>query len=60
MSWNPNSKKHKATHGGYRDKPTQGQVNGLMNMYAGIAAVKLPPLPEKEIVPIGTQLKLSL
>ena len=33
MSWNPNSGKHKAMHGGYRKKPPQNQVNALLDMY---------------------------
>lgn len=36
MSWNPNSKKHKATHGGYRDKPTKGQVQANLDFWAGL------------------------
>jgi hypothetical protein len=35
MSFNPNSAKHKAKHGGYQSKPSKGQVKGLLNLYAG-------------------------
>lgn len=36
MSWNPNSQKHRAMHGGYKSKPAKSQVNALLNMYAKI------------------------
>jgi len=32
----PNSKKHKASHCGYKQKPTKQAVNSLMELYAGI------------------------
>jgi hypothetical protein len=44
MSWHPNSNKHKATHCGYKSKPTQGQVTMLLSMYSGVA-----PLPKKKL-----------
>lgn len=33
MSYNPNSKKHKATHGGYRAKPTRTQVKANLDFW---------------------------
>lgn len=39
MGFNPNSAKHKAQHGGYKQKPTRGQVKGLLNLYAGCQMV---------------------
>ncbi len=36
MSWNPNTNKHKASHGGYKGRPTRSEVNALLNLYAGI------------------------
>jgi len=59
MSMYHNQKVYKAKHGGYRDKPTKGQVNGLLDLYAGIASVKIN-IPEKATQPPGTQLKLKL
>lgn len=35
MSWHPNSNKHKANHCGYKQKPTKGQVNALIDLYKG-------------------------
>ena len=49
--------KHKANHGGYRKKPTKGQVRGLMNMYLGISNITIQK-PVKKV--IGVQLKLEL
>jgi hypothetical protein len=34
MGFNPNSAKHKAQHGGYKSKPTKGQVKALLNLYS--------------------------
>lgn len=36
MSWNPNSQKHRAMHGGYKTKPTKSQVNALLNLYSDV------------------------
>ncbi len=33
MSWNPNSNKHKAMHGGYKGKPTKSQVKTTINFF---------------------------
>lgn len=33
MNYNPNSKKHKAMHGGYRTKPTKAQVQATLNFF---------------------------
>jgi hypothetical protein len=33
MNYNPNSKKHKAMHGGYRTKPTKSQVQATLNFF---------------------------
>ena len=56
-NWHPNSNKHKATHGGYRVKPSRKDVNALMGMYAGVAQVsaKITPVKKQE----GAQLKLN-
>ena len=56
MSGNPNSKKHKAMHGGYRQKPTRSQVNAVLNLYASVATeIKQRPIKKVE----GAQLKLE-
>jgi hypothetical protein len=39
MSWNPNTNKHKAQHGGYKGRPTRSEVNALLNLYGGIHAI---------------------
>jgi hypothetical protein len=36
MSWNPNSAKHKAMHGGYRQKPTQEQVKATLSFFGSV------------------------
>jgi len=33
-NWNPNSAKHKANHGGYREKPTRSQVKANLDFWA--------------------------
>jgi hypothetical protein len=57
MSHHPNSKKHKANHCGYKQKPSQGTIKGLLDLYAGIAeaagTLKKPLEPKP-----GTQLSL--
>lgn len=35
MNWHPNSAKHKATHGGYKGKPTQQQVRATLSFFSG-------------------------
>ncbi len=35
MNWHPNKAKHKATHRGYKSKPTKSQVNALLDLYSG-------------------------
>ena len=53
MSWNLNSQKHKAMHGGYKQKPSQLQVSALLSMYKETMAVEKPK--EKKV---GVQLKI--
>jgi hypothetical protein len=55
-----NSKKHKAMHGGYRDKPSQGAIKALCNMYQAIGEIKFSDTEEKASLPPGTQLSLNL
>ena len=38
---NPNSKKHKANHAGYRDKPGRRAIDALCGMYAAIGNVEI-------------------
>jgi hypothetical protein len=33
-NWNPNSRKHKAMHGGYKGKPTKESVSALLGLYS--------------------------
>ena len=33
MNYNPNSKKHKASHGGYKSKPTKKQVQATLSFF---------------------------
>jgi hypothetical protein len=56
MSWNPNSNKHKAMHGGYKQKPTRSAVKGLLNLYAGIHTAELTQRVKKQE---GSQLKFD-
>ena len=56
MSWNPNSNKHKAQHGGYKQKPTKASINSLLCLYAAICEVSPEKLPSKQK---GSQLKLD-
>ena len=49
---------HKAKHGGYRQKPSKGQVSSLMALYQGISEVEVKPRPVKKQVFV--QLKLEL
>jgi hypothetical protein len=48
MSWNPNSNKHKAQHGGYKQKPTRQQVKALLDLYAGVQVVNRTKPTKKE------------
>ena len=56
MSWNPNSNKHKAQHGGYKQKPTRQQVKALLDLYAGVQVVNRTK-PTKKIE--GNQLSFD-
>jgi|688.fasta_scaffold1548714_1 hypothetical protein len=38
-NWNPNSKKHKAQHCGYKVKPTKQNVNSLLNLYSACSVI---------------------
>jgi len=33
MNYNPNSKKHKASHGGYKAKPSKAQVQATLSFF---------------------------
>lgn len=46
--------KHKAMHGGYKNKPTRQSVNALLDMYAACFEEKKQPSK------VGIQLKLEL
>ena len=66
MSYNPNSKKHKANHCGYRTKPTRTQVQATLNFFdtsdfANFAKIATVIATSEEVKPIlGTQLKMKL
>jgi hypothetical protein len=49
-------RKHRANHGNYFKKPTKGEVNGLLRLYAGVRLNT--KTPTKKVV--GVQLKLKL
>lgn len=53
---NPNTKKHKAQHGGYKKKPTQQAINALLDLYAGVAS--LPEITKPRKSEPGVQLTL--
>ena len=53
IMWHPNSSKHKATHGGYKGKPTKAQVTATLSFFSGVA-----PLPKTRTKKCGTQLNL--
>ena len=58
-TWNPNSNKHKAQHGGYKQRPSRGSVNALLGLYASCQAVakEMPkPIVKKEV---EVQLKIN-
>lgn len=63
MTWNPNSAKHKAEHGGYRDKPTKSELKANFDFWASIKnfPVKVANVSSTSGTskPIGTQLKLN-
>ena len=52
MTFHPNSKKHKAEHGGYNSKPTKKEVKANLDFWAGM----LTPggIQKKETIMIGT------
>jgi hypothetical protein len=57
-NWNPNSRKHRAMHGGYNGKPTKESVSALLGLYSSCQVDK------KELVVVNkkesnTQLKLD-
>jgi hypothetical protein len=56
MSWNPNSGKHRAMHGGYRGKPTKGAVNALLGLYAEVKKCNVVSITKKQE---GVQLKFD-
>jgi hypothetical protein len=56
MSWNPNSNKHKAMHGGYKQKPTKSSINSLLCLYADICQVSPEKLQKNKK---GSQLKFD-
>lgn len=57
MSWHPNSNKHKAQHGGYKQKPSKSQVKALLNLYVGVSTtVALKNAVKKQE---GAQLKFD-
>ncbi len=64
MSWNPNSAKHKAEHGGYRDKPTQKEVRANLDFWASMRNFPVDKVVNVSSTPgltkpKGTQLKLN-
>lgn len=61
MSYNPNSKRHKANHGGYRTKPSKAKVKAILNFFDTSDFNKVVVVVEKpeEVKPkLGTQLEL--
>ena len=53
MSWHPNKAKHKAMHGGYRNKPTQQEIKATLSFFMGTTLIK-----GREEKKIYTQLNL--
>ena len=66
-----NTKKHKAQHGGYRDKPTKKAINANLNFWAALKNTDVDDLglvdeelnellgqSAEKLIKIGTQLKL--
>lgn len=67
MSWNPNSKKHKANHCGYKRQPSRKEVKAAMDFFdisdivKDLGEINLVIASSKKVTPkIGTQLKLDL
>jgi hypothetical protein len=65
MSWNPNSSKHKATHGGYRKKVTKEQAKATFDFFdlRGLDATEFHLIlgtPGTGKPRLGTQLKMDL
>ena len=69
MSWNPNSSKHKATHGGYRKKITKAQAKAAFDFFDTSDIFKSVDFSQVNVFlaspglgepKIGTQLKLDL
>jgi hypothetical protein len=57
MSWHPNSSKHKANHGGYKKRPSQTQINALLEMYnVNNQMRRIMPVKQEA----GAQLKMEL
>ncbi len=59
MAWNPNSRKHKATHKGYKGKPPLNQVSALLGLYSDNLPqpnTKQPKIKE----PTQTQIKFPI
>jgi len=58
-----NTAKHKASHGGYKQKPSRQAVNALMDLYAGVVLATSGEGKPRLGFPVpkpGTQLKLNL
>jgi len=53
-----NSAKHRASHGGYKQKPSRQAVVALLNLYAGVS--KLPEVITPRKLNPGVQLKLFM
>lgn len=63
MNYNPNSKKHKAMHGGYRSKPTKAQVQATLNFFDISDPGKMVTIvatPGQGRTMLGAQLELNL
>jgi hypothetical protein len=57
MAWHPNSNKHKATHGGYKKRPSKKQVAALLDLYNTTQQMaKVQPVTQSK----GAQLKMDL
>lgn len=57
MNWHPNSNKHKRTHCGYKKRPSQKQVNALLEFYNVTNQMRrITPVKQEP----GAQLKLEL
>jgi hypothetical protein len=58
-NWNPNSNKHKATHGGYKSKPSRRSVNANLDFWMGIDQMA-KSIDDSVKLKDGAQLKLDL